>query len=94
VREVAEEVGLDVRPTGLVGLSVGPSVGRPAEWLQHTVVLAEATADPGRVDPAEVSEWGWFSPGAVPDDIAVDHRRRIEDWAAGGAVPLPGGWPR
>lgn len=93
VREVREELGIDVRLTGLLGIYIHPSLGD--EFLQITVYLAETdTSHEPVADPHEVSEWRWFAADEVPAVMASDHRQRIDDWIAGRYVPLPGGHRR
>lgn len=88
VRELAEELGVRVRLIGLLGIYVH---ARPsAETLQITVYLGETDDEP-EADPSEVLEWRWCAPADVPEVMAGDHRRRIDDWLAGRAVALPGG---
>ena len=90
-REVFEELGLSVELTGLLGIYVHPVPDH--DPLLITVYLG-STTDPDtsiRPDLAEVAEWRWFVPADVPEVMAGDHRRRIDDWQAGRAVPLPAG---
>lgn len=89
-REVREELGLEVALTGLVGEYVARTEG--GGWLQITVYSGTVDGDP-HPDPTEVTGWGWFPLADVPAEMAGDHRRRVEDWAAGRAVALPGGTP-
>ncbi len=86
VREVHEELGLDLRLTGLVGVYVE----RSARGV-HLLVLTYAGTVTGEVrpDPSEVAGWGWFAPDEVPAVMAADHRRRVDDFLAGRTVPLP-----
>ncbi len=89
-REVREELGLEVALTGLVGEYVARS--DRGGWLQITVYAGTAQGEPVP-DPTEVAGWRWWPVAEVPDPMAGDHRRRVEDWAAGRTVPLPGGTP-
>lgn len=91
-REAREELGIEVALTGLVGEYV--TRADRGTWLQITVYAA--TLVPGSVpdpDPHEVTDWRWCTPAEVPEVMAGDHRRRVEDWWAGRTVPLPGGTP-
>lgn len=89
-REVAEELGIEVHLTGLIGEYVAES--GQSGWLQITVYAGTATGEP-HPDPDEVTDWRWCRPEQVPQVMAGDHRRRVEDWWAGRTVPLPGGTP-
>ncbi|HMJ75255.1 MAG TPA: NUDIX hydrolase [Iamia sp.] len=86
VREVHEELGLDVTLTGLVGVYVERS-RRGGHLLIH-VYAGRVTGEP-RLDPIEVSDWAWYAPADIPAVMAADHRRRVEDYLAGRVVPLP-----
>ncbi|HXH57277.1 NUDIX hydrolase [Iamia sp.] len=85
-REVREELGLDLTITGLVGEYVVRS--QRSGWLQVTVYAGTVCGTPAP-DPAEVSDWRWFTEGEVPEVIAGDHRTRLTDWWAGRTVALP-----
>lgn len=87
VREVREELGIDVTLTGLVGVYLEDSVA--GEALQVTVYEAVTDATVAVPDPSEVSEWAWFAPADLPAEMAGRHRLRVDDWLAGRCVPLP-----
>ena len=64
-REVREETGLDVAPTGFFGTWVQPHGERTVLcliWRAAVVGGAEAAAD-------DVVELGWFQPRALPEDV-------------------------
>ena len=87
VRELREEMGIDVELTALLGTYLEQSAY--GECLEITCYLATTDADEPTADPSEVSEWGWFGPGEVPDVMAGRDRDRIVDWMAQRSVPLP-----
>lgn len=91
VREVAEELGVDIVLTGLVGTYLEPSGS--GECLAITAYVAEMVEpdQPVVPDPLEVSDWGWFAPEDFPpsEEMAGRDGERVRDWAAGHVVDLP-----
>lgn len=87
VRELHEELGLDVTLTALLGTYLEPSAY--GDTLQITCYLGTADGQTPVPDPTEVSEWAWFGPADLPDEMAGRDRDRLDDWKAGRAVPLP-----
>ncbi|MBV9578619.1 MAG: NUDIX hydrolase [Chloroflexi bacterium] len=76
VREVAEEIGLEVRLTGIVG--VYSERGSPVVLVVYSgeVVAGEPTPD-----GHEVSEVRRFPIEDLPDELAFPHDRRVlADW--------------
>jgi len=82
-----EELGIDVTLTGLVGTYLEQSAF--GECLEITAYTAVTDATDIVLDPAEVSEFGWFSPDEFPEEMAGRDRERLDDWARGVTVPLP-----
>ncbi|GAA0934444.1 NUDIX domain-containing protein [Pseudonocardia zijingensis] len=94
VRETAEETGVDVRVTGLVGLYTDPghvvrSV-RGAVRQQFVVVLrADVVSGEPRPDREETTATGWFTPEeALRLPLRDPVRRWITDALAGGPPRL------
>jgi 8-oxo-dGTP diphosphatase len=76
VREVAEELGLAVQLTGLVGV-----YSHRGEAVVLIVYAGEIEAGEPRPDGHEVSEVRRFNLEALPDDLAFPHDRRVlSDW--------------
>lgn len=91
VREAREELGVEVRLTGLLGTYLEQA--DDGESLAITAYTAELV-DPDQAvvaDPDEVADWGWFAPDDLPDDdnLAGRDGERLRDWAAGHTVALP-----
>jgi len=74
-REVREEIGVEITVVRLVGVYSKP---RKREIvLSFLCHLAPGGAAPTTSE--EVSEVGWFAPGALPEPLLPKHRERIED---------------
>jgi len=74
VREVREEVGLDVRVTGMLGIWMdaygdGDDGSPDATMNCYYHAVTEDDREP-TVDPSEAMEARWFDPAALPDEIA------------------------
>jgi ADP-ribose pyrophosphatase YjhB (NUDIX family) len=76
VREVQEELGLQVRLTGLVGAY--SERGAPVVLIVYAGMVVSGEPRP---DGHEVSEVRRFALDALPDDLAFPHDRRVlADW--------------
>jgi ADP-ribose pyrophosphatase YjhB (NUDIX family) len=89
VREVREEVGLDVVVTGMLGIWMdvyGAEGGAsPADATMNCYYHALAMDDAEvTVDRAESSEAAWFAPDQLPAELAFPHHsgQVIEAWLA------------
>ena len=79
VREAAEETGLAVRLSGLLGVYSGPN--RDPRGATLTVVyIAQADGEPQGGDDAAVA--AVFDPRALPRPMAFDHERIVSDYLA------------
>lgn len=88
VREIREELGIDVVLTGLVTTSLEESPN--GETLVITAYEGITDVEEPDPDPGEVSEWRWFERDAIPERMAGRDRDRLVDWIEGRTVPLPG----
>jgi ADP-ribose pyrophosphatase YjhB (NUDIX family) len=75
VREVREEVGLDVEVTDYLDTWVDRYSDDPHDPEAGVINVAYYIALPttgtrGPIDPAEVSEVAWFAWDAIPEDLA------------------------
>lgn len=91
VREVREELGIEARLTGLVGVAVWQASFGQHEWLQSTVFEATTDATELHLDPREVAEARWFAGDELPASMADNHRNHLDAWLAGATVVLPDG---
>ncbi len=89
VREVREEVGLDIVVTGMLGIwmdAYGPGVGpAPADATMNCYYHAAPVDDAEvTVDQSESSEAAWFAPDRLPAELAFPHHsgQVIDAWRA------------
>lgn len=86
IREVREEVGLEVRVTGFLGIWMD-TYGAPGDGLADATMNCYFHAEPVDdrapvVDPAESSEAAWFSADRLPGSLAFPAHagRVIQAW--------------
>jgi 8-oxo-dGTP pyrophosphatase MutT (NUDIX family) len=85
-REAQEETGLTVQIERLVGLysSYYPAGTFGDESPAHAILIAlfraQATGGNLNLNP-EVTEFGWFDPDRLPEDLIPQHMRRVQDAA-------------
>jgi ADP-ribose pyrophosphatase YjhB (NUDIX family)/ribosomal protein S18 acetylase RimI-like enzyme len=74
VREAREETGVAISVGDILGIWVEPYADDPsdadADWISVAYFTAEAVAEAGDPDPAEVSEQRWFAPDDLPVELA------------------------
>jgi 8-oxo-dGTP diphosphatase len=77
-REIAEELGVVVRLTGLLGFYMDP---RLDEVVEVVTFCGEVDGE-FELDSGEVSEARWFSADELPRaaDLAARHTERLRDW--------------
>ncbi len=78
-REVKEEVGYDVK-VKFFGNYSHPSRDPDGRQNVDHVFTAVVDKDIPRIQKEEIMQAGWFSPDNLPEKIAFDHRRIIEDF--------------
>jgi ADP-ribose pyrophosphatase YjhB (NUDIX family) len=73
-RETLEETGVRIRVREILGIWVQPYADDPrdgdADRISVAYYAADAIAEDGAPDPAEVSEQRWFAPVELPDGLA------------------------
>lgn len=77
VREAAEETGLEVKLTRLLGVYSDPERD-PRQHTISTVFVAEASGIPVGLDDA--AEAAVFTRDDLPEDIVFDHRKILTDY--------------
>jgi ADP-ribose pyrophosphatase YjhB (NUDIX family) len=88
VRETFEETGVRIRITRLLGIWVDAYADdirdEKADWISVAYFAAEAIAEEGERDPAEVAEQRWFLPAELPGELAPPETLRavLDVWEA------------
>lgn len=87
IREVQEELGIDVKLSGLLGMWMDTyGTAEYADAILNIYFLAhwdQATPPKVRLDPSEASEWQWFGAEEVPKDIGFPNHQPavVATWA-------------
>lgn len=81
IREVKEETGVDVKVTKLLGVYSDPYRVR-IEVLENVAIvyIAEPVSDRAASALDEVEKVEWVSLDAIPQNLAFDHNKIIEDY--------------
>ena len=88
VRETLEETGVLIRAGAILGIWVQAYADDPrddeCDWISVAYYAADAVAEEGEADPAEVSEQRWFDPEALPPALAPPNTLTavLEVWEA------------
>ncbi len=81
MREVKEEIGIETEVIGLFGVYSDPDRDHDRNIQNVAIVyLIKPLSYMFVLNPVEVKEVRWFSLDNLPDNIAFDHRRIIEDY--------------
>lgn len=81
-REALEEIGVQVRLTGLHGQYLVHGLDRP----ELDVFVYSALVESGNIriaDPAEIADLRWFDPLKPPKPLTTDARQLLEDLRLG-----------
>src|SRR5262245_2688800 len=80
VRETKEETGLDVVVESPVGVYSRPHPYYEAKGRQIVALLCLCRVVGGTLSTSnETTEFGWFAPDALPNDVVPTHPERIAD---------------
>ncbi len=80
VRELGEEAGLVGKNPKLFGVYSDPERDEDGRQNLGVVYLVEMEGETELSTPDEVEEVKWFGLDELPEKIAFDHRRMIEDY--------------
>ena len=79
-RETLEEVGANVKITGLIGMYLLQGGGWPD--ILAFVFSGEVMSEPHIVNPNEIAHMAWINPGDYPEPILPDIKAALEDLKA------------
>jgi 8-oxo-dGTP pyrophosphatase MutT (NUDIX family) len=92
IREVREEVGVEIEPGSLHHAHVLHSLTEGADWLGHFFVARRWTGEPRICEPAKHSEILWTVLARLPDDL-IPYVRQALGAITRGEVYSEYGWP-
>ncbi len=77
VREVAEELGIHIRPTDVALLAVTDDANpeRGEHYIHLTFRVTIGKQQPQRCEPDMCEEWRWFPISELPEDIFPPHAK-------------------
>ncbi|MFC1654080.1 NUDIX domain-containing protein [Patescibacteria group bacterium] len=78
-RELKEELGLKLNHLSLFGIYSDPKRDKDGRQNVAVVYVGEVEGKI-KIDPYEVEEAGWFDLDDLPEKIAFDHRKMIEEY--------------
>jgi ADP-ribose pyrophosphatase YjhB (NUDIX family) len=86
-REILEEVGLDMQAGSLIGVYSSPqwNISLPEGGLIQQLTLffqMEGAVEEISIQESEVADWGFFSPGEIPENTMPCCKQKVLDWAA------------
>lgn len=77
VREFAEEYGMTVRVTGLIGASDHILPAESQHWVSVSFTARHVDGVPAIREPEKCSEIGWFMPDRLPPDLSEAARQTL-----------------
>jgi UDPglucose 6-dehydrogenase len=80
-REVKEECGLDIQPSGIIGVYSNPE---RHPWKHVIAICYTAKKVGGRIEAgAKEGKTNFFKTNSIPEKLAFDHAKMIEDYISG-----------
>lgn len=92
-REIMEELGLDLRPTELIGIYSDPqwdlNLADGGSIQQMTLFFKmEGEVNEITLQESELAEWGFFAPDELPENMMPCCRQKVLDWACYQGKPV------
>lgn len=70
-REIAEEVGLVIRPRRLLCVVDQIDAARGEHWVAPVYLVEDAAGEPALKEPAALAAFGWFALDALPAPLTT-----------------------
>lgn len=86
-REIAEELGLVIRPRDLLCVVDQIDARRGEHWVAPVYLVEDAEGEPVLREPAALAGHGWFPLDALPSPLTAATRAAVAALAARGARP-------
>lgn len=85
LREIKEELGVDVDPTHLEFLCVAARNSDTTPYVAYEFVIRDQNYDYQNTEPEKCSELVWLELNDLPEEVIPDFRQIIEEGLVGGA---------
>ncbi len=86
IREIKEELGVDVQPSDLEFLCVAARNNNPHEYVAYEFALKDSSYNFKNTEPEKCSELVWVDVNDLPDNI-IDHFKLIIQKSLIGSEP-------
>lgn len=77
IREIAEELDVQIRITGLACLTETINAGDGKHWVAPVYSAVIVSGTPRIMEPEKHGGWGWFKPANLPDKLTTPTRQYL-----------------
>lgn len=78
VREIEEELGVQIRLTGLAGIAETIDKGDGKHWVAPVYFAVIESGEPQLMEPHKHGGWGWFALQSLPDPLTTPTLQILE----------------
>lgn len=71
IREISEELGVEIRLTGLAGMTETIDGGDGRHWVAPVYHAQIVSGEPRLLEPEKHGGWGWFMPQDMPAKLTT-----------------------
>ena len=80
IREVGEEIGIELKPEQLKVISVADDIGATAHFVTVGFLVSNFEGEPGVMEPGEIVCWKWFDLDNLPTPMYGPSMEVVENY--------------
>lgn len=80
IREVKEEIGVDVKIERIMGVCDHIIEAEKAHWVAMSYLCKITNGEPKIMEPDKASEMRWFKLDNLPDKLTITTKKAVEDY--------------